>query len=115
MGAPYVDGDAILAHVAGDGTPSAVPADVAWADTVAAAIEGVIAHRMDGVTVAADSAADSELRAAALTDGAAAYLSRRAPHGVMSMGPDGDAVRLGRDIVRALEPVFGRYAPLGIG
>jgi hypothetical protein len=56
-----------------------------------------------------------ELARAALIDGVAAYVDIKAPHGVQSLGPDGDVVRLGRSISRALEDVFRTYALPGIG
>jgi hypothetical protein len=106
---PYVTGSAILTHV-GEGSPTSD--DTAWAADCAAAIEAVIAHRMADVTITADITA--ELERAALQDGAAAYVDRHSPHGIQSTG-EGDVIRLGRDIVRALEPVFLRYALPGIG
>ena len=108
----YVTGADILTHV-GESAPTA--ADTAWAATVADAVEAAIAHGMDGITVAADSAAEHELIRAALDDGAAAYARRKAPHGVLSVGPGGETVRLGSDIVIALRPVFRRYGTPGIG
>jgi hypothetical protein len=105
---PYVTGAAILT---GAGSPSAPDTD--WADACAAAIEAVIAHRMADVTITADITA--ELERAALLDGVAAYVDLSAPHGIQSIGTQGEPVRLGRDIVRALEPVFTRYALPGIG
>jgi hypothetical protein len=107
---PYVTGSEILAHVR-KSDPEAD--DTAWAATVAARLEAVIAHRMEGVTVDPGSDAEAELIGAALQDGAAEYIARKAPHGVIVVGP-GDATRLGADIVRSLEPVFRRYALPGI-
>jgi hypothetical protein len=111
MAGPYVDGAAILLH-AGQTAPSA--ADTDWANTVAAAIESTIARRLNGYTTTTDQ--DAELMRAALQDGAAAYIERKAPHGVLSVGPEGsDTVRLGRNVARALEPVFVSIAGYGIG
>lgn len=110
---PYVTGATILAQ-AGVAAPTA--ADTTWANQVAAALESAIEWRMQGVTdytTNADITAD--LTRAALVDGTAAYAERQAPHGIVSLGPDGDVVRLGRDMLRALEPVFFRYAGPGIG
>jgi hypothetical protein len=108
---PYVTGAQILTHV-GKGSPS--PDDTAWADLCAGAIEGAIAERLDGNTPDADGVA--ELDVAALTDGAALFNSRGAPHGILSVGPDGEAVRLGSDTLRALLPVLHRIHPTaGIG
>jgi hypothetical protein len=109
---PYVTGAAILTHV-GNAAPTA--ADTAWATACAAAIEAVIAHRMADVTVAAAGPIEAELIRAGTQDGAAAYVAREAPHGIRSLAPDQDVVRMGADIVRELEPVFQRYALPGIG
>ena len=110
MAAPYVTGTLILAHVRVT-SPSAD--QIAWAATCAAAIESLIAYRMAGVTITA--AMETELIRAALQDGAAAYMDREAPYGVMSFGADGESTRIGRDLSRALYPVFIRYAGPGIG
>ena len=107
---PYVTGADILTAV---GKTSPTAADTAWAADCAAALESVIEHRMTDVTIT--SGITDELIRAALLDGAAAFTDLTAPHGVMTTGPDQQAVRLGRDIVRALEPVFTRYALPGIG
>lgn len=110
MAAPYVTGAEILAHV-GVTAPSA--GDTAWAGKCAAAIEAAIAERLADLTLTADR--ESRLHVAAETDGAALYASRTAPHGVLSVGPDGDVVRLGAADVRALEPLFQQWAGPGIG
>lgn len=108
----YVTGAEILAHVGEGPAPSADK--VAWAAKVAAAIEAAIAYRLASLA-AIDAGLEAELERAALQDGAAGYLERGAPHGVMTVGQDGETVRLGRDNLRALEPIFGRYAGPGIG
>lgn len=110
MAAPYVTAALILAHVR---KTSPAADDTTWAGTCATAIEALIAHRMAGVTLTADI--EAELTRAAIQDGAAAYMDRDAVHGVQSLGPDGEVVRLGRDISRSLYPVFIRYAGPGIG
>lgn len=107
---PYVTGAEIIAKAA---VPSPTTDDTEWADLCADALESVIARRLEGITPSAGQV--DELERAALLDGLAAYAERKAPHGVLSFGPDGDAVRLGRDIVRALEPVLFRIAGPGIG
>jgi hypothetical protein len=110
MAAPYVTGALILEQAR---KSSPAPDDEDWADRCAASIESVIATRLEGVTITAGI--ESELIAAGLQDGAACYTSRDAPHGVLSIGPDGDVTRLGASIIRELEPVFQRYAGPGIG
>lgn len=107
---PYVTGAAILTHV-GVAAPSAE--DETWADVCAAAVEAAIAERLDGDTPSAGFT--SELEYSALVDGAAAYQGRDAPHGVLSIGPDGEVVRLGADILRATLPVIRRHTIPGIG
>ena len=55
---------------------------------------------------------------AALTDGAALYNTKAAPNGILSVGPDGDAVRMGADSLRAVNKVLVRIHPtasVGIG
>lgn len=109
---PYVTGAQITTHVGKGASPSAP--DVAWAALCAAAIEGAIAARLDGETPSAGGV--DELEVAALTDGAALFNSRAAPHGVLSLGPDGDAVRLGADSLRAVNKVIVRvHSTAGIG
>lgn len=109
----YVTGAEVLAFV-----KEPAPADsanVAWAAKCAASVNARIETRLDGVAVVADSAADAEIRGAALLDAAAQYIARNAPHGVLSLGPEGEAVRLGADVERALRPVLDRYGTRGIG
>jgi len=108
---PYVSGAQILAHV-GKASPSA--ADTTWAGLCADAIEAAIEARLDGETPSAGGT--NELEVAALTDGAALFNSRAAPHGVLSIGPDGDAVRLGSDSLRAVHKVIVRvHSTAGYG
>lgn len=111
---PYVTGAQILQHVAGSGTPSADTDDVAWADTCAAAIEGAIAHRLGDGAFTPSSSQTAMLEAAALQDGAALYVARKAPHGVLTFTPDGDVARLGASLLRACEPIVFAINP-GIG
>ena len=115
MAAPYVTGTEILALVAGDNAPSANAADVAWAAKCAAAIEAIIAERLDTANVTLSAGVEAQLHAAAELDGAALYNSRKAPHGVLTIGPDGDIARLGASAARALEPIFLRQVGPGIG
>lgn len=108
---PYVTGAQILVHV-GKVTPTA--ADTTWAGLCADAIEGGIALRLEGETP--DASGVDELEVAALSDGAALFNSRAAPHGVLSVGPDGEAVRLGADSLRACNPVIRRvHSRAGMG
>ncbi len=105
MAAPYVTGAEILAHVAGGNTPSADAGDVTWAAKCAAAIEEVVSGYLNGSTPSAGL--EARITVAAEADGAALYQSRKAPHGVLSFGPDGEAVRLGASDHRALAALFG--------
>ena len=104
MAAPYVTDDLILAAV-GEGSPSAAESD--WAAACAAAVEAAIAAVLAGATPSAEL--EAELGRAAVLDGAAAYQERNAPHGILSVGPDGDAVRLGAELLRATGPVLVRH------
>jgi hypothetical protein len=109
---PFVDGPAILAQ-AGVAAPTAN--DTAWATICASAVDAAIATRLGTFVVAVGSAAEAELTRAALMDGVGAYADRDAPHGVLSLGPDGQTVRLGSDVLRASIPVIHRYVMPGIG
>ena len=108
---PYVTGAQILTHV---GKTSPTADDTAWAGTCADAIEAAVLARLDGETPSAGGV--DELEAAARNDGAALFNSRSAPHGVVSIGPDGDAIRLGADSLRAVSRVIQRvHSTAGIG
>ncbi len=112
---PYVTGAQILTHV-GKTSPSAE--DTSWAGYCADAIEGAIHARLDAGGITPDTSGVDELEVAARTDGAALFNSKAAPHGVLSMGIDGEAVRLGADTLRATLPVIRRIHPtagIGIG
>jgi alpha-L-fucosidase len=112
MAAPYVTSAEILAHV---GITSATAEDTAWAGKCAAAIEAIIAERLDTANVTLSAGVEAQLQVAAESDGAALFASRKAPHGILNIGPDGDVVRLGSSAVRALEPIFLRQVGPGIG
>lgn len=114
MAAPYVTGADVLQHVAASGSPSTDTDDVAWADVCAEAVEGAIASRLDDGAFTPTASQEAQLVAAARQDAAALYVARKAPHGVLNIGPDGDEVRLGAAILRACEPILFRINP-GIG
>lgn len=113
---PYVTGTEILAHVGKVAPNTPTAAEIAWAGKCADAIEGAIATRLEGNTPNASGV--DELEVAALTDGAALFNSKSAPHGVQTLGVDQTVVRLGADSMRALDPVIARVHPtagIGIG
>lgn len=88
--------------------------DSTWAGQCAAQVNSAITTRLNGYTVAASSDAEKELTRTALLDGIAAYKDRDAPHGILSIGPDGEVARVGSDVVRWSAPVIARYAVPGI-
>lgn len=94
----FVTGADVLTHV-GEASPSAD--DTAWAGTVADAVNARIVTRLDGTVVEADTTAEAELQAAALTVAGTAYMARPA---MPTETPED-----------ALYPVLARYAPPGIG
>ena len=113
MAAPYVTGTLILVNV-GLGTGTAQ--QIIDAQNVADEIEAAIAIRLEGQTPS--SGAEDMLKIAALLDGSARFNSLTTPHGIQSVGPDGDVVRLGASSLRALNPVIAMIhstAGLGIG
>ena len=112
---PYVTGAQILTHV-GKSSPTAD--ETAWAGKCADAIEGAIHQRLNAGGITPDASGVDELEVSALTDGAALFNSKNAPHGVLSLGIDGEVVRLGSDSLRACLPVLRRIHPtagIGIG
>ena len=112
MTTSYVTGPDITTFVGKGASPNAE--DVAWAVKCAADINSGIALRLDGETPSADGTA--ELTVAALIDGAALFNSRAAPHGILSVGIEGEAVRLGADSLRAVSKVIARvHSTGGIG
>ena len=111
---PYVTGAQILQHVAGSDAPSADTEDVAWAAKCADAVEGAIAERLEDGAFTPTASQTDQLETAALEDASALYVRRKAPHGVLSVSPDGDVVRLGSAILRSCDAILWRISP-GIG
>ena len=112
---PYVTGTQILVYV-GKGTGTAE--EIALAQKCADAIEGAISARLDAGSITPSAAGVDELEMSTLIDGAALFDAYSAPHGVLSVGIDGEAVRLGADSLRASLPVLRRIHPtagIGIG
>jgi hypothetical protein len=90
-------------------------ADTAWAATCAAAVNAAYTTALNGYVPASPSDAEDELTRAALLDGVTAYKDRGSPYGILSVGPDGEEVRVGYDVIRAGFPAIYRYAIPGIG
>jgi hypothetical protein len=86
--------------------------DSSWAATCADAVNAAVTTRLGSYSPSAD--AEDELTRSALLDGVAAYKDRDAPHGILSIGPDGEIARTGSDIVRWSNPVINRYLLPGI-
>lgn len=107
----YVDAADILVQ-AGVSTPSA--AESAWSEVVEAAIEGSIAHALDDGAFTPSSSQTDALIAAAMLDALALFEMRSAPHGVLSITPDGEVARLGAAQLRASWPILYPINP-GIG
>ena len=108
---PYVTGTQILVNV-GKGVGTAQ--EIADAQKCADAIENAIALRLDGETPTAGGI--DELEIAALLDGSALFNALATPHGLASIGMDGDVIRLGADSLRACKPVIARvHSTAGIG
>ena len=109
----WVTGAEVLTHV---GNTSPTAADTAWSAACAAAIDAEVIHHLGDSTIADDDTSGLALaiKVAARTDAAALYQTRKAPHGVLELGPEGEAVRLGANDLRALTPVLYRVSP-GIG
>lgn len=96
------------------GKPSPSTEEAAWATKCANAVNAAIATRLNGYVVEDDEAADLELRHSAVLDGLEAYRAKDARMGILSVGPDGEPVRVSTDILWSV-PVIGRYATPGMG
>ena len=101
--------DAALGSAA---TPSADQA--AWATTCAAAVNAAIETRLNGATIDSPSNGEDELARAAVLDGLEFFRSKDARFGILSVGPDGEPVRVAIDLLWSV-PVIARYAAPGIG
>lgn len=122
----WVTGAAILVQSGAYTDPaSATPADIAWADDVAAAISAGFDARLIGAW--GDDGADpplplppptplpAELEVAALNAGVELYKRREAPFGPTGyVDIQGSAIRLARDYLEAVAPIIARYATVGI-
>jgi hypothetical protein len=102
---------------------SAKPADIAWADDVAAAIsagfdkrlEGAWGYDVDELPLPAPTPLPAELELAALNAGVELYKRREAPFGPTGyVDIQGSAIRLARDYLEAVAPIIARYATVGI-
>lgn len=106
-----VDGGAILT-AASKASPSTEESD--WADVCAAAVNAAIETRLNGYTVDSPSNAEDELTRAAVLDGLEFFRSKDARFGILSVGPDGEPVRVAVDLLWSV-PVIARYATPGMG
>ena len=106
-----VDGDAILTAASKD-NPSTDEQD--WADLCAGAVNAAIGTRLNGYSVEAASNAEAELSRSALLDGLEFFRSKDARFGVLTVGPDGEPVRVAVDLLWSV-PVIARYAVPGMG
>lgn len=80
----------------------------------AAAVNAAILTRLNGYSVSSPSQAEDELSRSALLDGLEFFRSKDARFGVLSVGPDGEPVRVAVDLLWSV-PVIGRYATPGMG
>ena len=94
------------------GSPTA--GETAWAADCAAAVNAAIETRLNGYTVASPSNAEDELTRSALLDGLEYFRSKDARFGILSVGPDGEPVRVAVDLLWSV-PVIARYATPGMG
>ena len=86
----------------------------AWATLCAAAVNAAITTRLNGYTPANGSRAEAELARSAVLDGLEYFRSKDARFGILSVGQDGEPVRVATDILWSV-PVINRYAVPGIG
>ena len=107
-------GDTIMRAASKTPATSTPGSEQEWAEICAADVVAAIETRLNGYTVAAASNAEAELTKSALLDGLEAFRSKDARFGILTVGPDGDPVRVAVDILWSV-PVIARYAIPGIG
>lgn len=101
----WTTGAAILAQA---GAAPGSPADEAWADECAAAVNAGMDARLVGVVVV--DPGPPELTRAALTAGVEAYTQREAS----LVDRQDSARRIVGDYLDTIEPILARYATVGI-
>ena len=108
----YPTTGAEILTAAGKGSPTAE--ETAWAAACALAVNAAIATLLDGFTVTAGENPDDELARSAILDGVEAFRAKDARMGILSVGPDGEPMRVSTDILWSI-PVIRRYVMPGIG
>lgn len=102
---PFPTGAEILAFV---GVTSPSTAETAWANSVAAAVEDGITHRLNGAPVL--DPLPPELSTAAMLAGAEAYKRREATFGAGGYTDmEGTARAVVRDYLEGTKPIADRY------
>jgi hypothetical protein len=111
----WVTGAAILEQSgAYPDAAGATPADAAWADACADAVNEGFDARLDGAVYPAPPL-PAELTWAALSAGVEAYKRREATFGLTGyVDLQGAAVRIARDYLEGVAPLIARYATVGI-
>jgi hypothetical protein len=97
--------------------PADRPAELAFADLVAAAVNAGVFRRLDrGVFEPELIDGEPEIRLAVLIAARDAYKRREAPFGVTGYADlQGMAIRLARDAIEAAGPVLDRWRRVAIG
>ena len=101
--------DVIL--LAGKTTPTPGSADDVRADLAVAAVNAAVRR----LIVTTSAALEAELDRAALLDALDAFRAFDVRNGVLTVGPDGDPVRIGSQLIPASLAAFARYEAPGIG
>jgi hypothetical protein len=113
----WVSAEEILVAVGLD-PAAASPADTAWAEACAAAVNEGLNRRLEGavfVILDPPGTPPAELVLAARFAGTEAYKRREAAFGLTGfVDLQGAAIRVARDYLEAVAPIVARYATVGI-
>jgi hypothetical protein len=111
----WVTGAAILTQSGAYTDPAAAsPADSAWAEACAAAVNAGLDYRLTGGEPWVDPV-PPELTWAALGAGVESYKRREATFGITGyVDLQGAAIRVARDYLEAVAPIVARYATVGL-
>lgn len=119
MATAWVSAEEILVAVGHTDPAAASPADSAWAEACAAAVNEGIDLKLEGVAFVGPlidpPILPAELVIAARFAGVEAFKRREATFGLTGfVDLQGAAIRIARDYLEAVAPIIARYATVGI-
>lgn len=105
-----LDSDTLLLYAGKNVSPSTLDTDKA--DKVVAAVNAAVTTMLGGDTPSTEE--DAELARSVVLDGLDAFRAFDVRNGVLSVGPDGDPVRIGVGLIPVSHAVMARYHVSGM-